>query len=307
MSETIQKKIEVVSIHSQKGGVGKTSVALAKAAWSAFKDSRKTLIIDGDVTGTSLVDLFSLKDKPHYLNALLLADPRIFKQYRKNPDEVVTNYCSPVDGCDNIFFIPSSPILDDIKVIVSLISQEDKLHFFKSRMKCILEILGDRFETIIIDTPPGIYGMSKAIFDLEINDEKYEKQSFFLTSLDKVDYRALFSLLSKIYLNMPKESRSSFYIFFNKLTTGMSRNPVFRLKEISEDLKLLLKERAGNDEILEKIRVTFPFANDFDMERILSTTRKLIIPVGDGQGLSEFERWCLSMRDIGKDVQKGTL
>jgi len=303
MSETIQKKIEVVSIHSQKGGVGKTSVALAKAAWSAFKDSRKTLIIDGDVTGTSLADLFTLQDEFYYLNTLLLADPRIFKQYRESPQDVVANFCSPVAECDNIYFMPSSPILEDIKVIVSLISQEDKLHFFKNRMKCILEILADRFETIIIDTPPGVYGMSKAIFELEVVDSdkrKYAKQSIFLTSSDKVDYRALFLSLSKIYLDMRKEERDVLYLFFNKFTAAASRNPVFKLSEITEDLKALLEKRGESNEILEKVRLTFPFAEDFNMERILSTVKKLANSTGDAQGLGQFEKWCLSIKDVNK-------
>ena len=203
MSENMQQKIEIYTIHSQKGGVGKTSFALASAGWAALKKGKKTLVIDGDVTGTSLIDLFGKGLKcSGYLNDLLLADPRVFKQYRKHPETVEAKFCVPVPDCENIYFIPSSPILDDIKIIVSLISQEDKLHFFENRIKDIIEIIvQNEFETIIIDAPPGIYGVSTAILGMvfkETDKYVYSKQSIFLTSSDKVDYRALFPSLLKL-------------------------------------------------------------------------------------------------------------
>ncbi len=45
------------TIHSQKGGVGKTSIALAIAGFGAIYHNVKSLIIDADLTGTSLVDV----------------------------------------------------------------------------------------------------------------------------------------------------------------------------------------------------------------------------------------------------------
>jgi len=365
----MQKKIEIYTIHSQKGGVGKTSLALARAGWSALKKGKKTLVIDGDVTGTSLIDLFGRELKSSgFLNELLLADPRVFKQYRKHPEKVEAEFCVPVPDCGSINFIPSSPILDDIKIIVSLISQEDKLHFFENRIKDIIGIIvQNKFEVIIIDAPPGIYGISKAMLGMTFKETKeytYNKQFIFLTSSDKVDYRALFPSLLK--LCKEDEKYSFFNILFNKFSTIAPRTPAFKLTEIFKDLEMLLKERDGYtgiiakadiidagpdgvmtlkrlvekeflkevssthvqlnssqipteaevleiakdsfksiwnilqpyDVVLKKIKDVAPFAGDFDMEKIISTIKKLSVPTVDRENCGPFEKWCLSIEDI---------
>jgi hypothetical protein len=46
----------IYTIHSQKGGVGKTSIALALAGMTGAR-GKKTLIIDADMTGASVADV----------------------------------------------------------------------------------------------------------------------------------------------------------------------------------------------------------------------------------------------------------
>lgn len=56
------------TIHSQKGGVGKTSIAIAIAGFAAIIHQKKALIIDADMTGVSLFDMqgWSVSDNaPH--------------------------------------------------------------------------------------------------------------------------------------------------------------------------------------------------------------------------------------------------
>jgi hypothetical protein len=293
------KEIKVCTIHSQKGGVGKTSVALAKAGWSAFKGSKKTLILDADVTGTSLFDLFEVKAECHFLNELLLADPRFLRQYQDHPKELEASFCVPITSCPNIYFMPSSPILEDIRIIVSLISQEDKLHFFQSRIKDILGmVLKNNFETIIIDTPPGLYGISKAMLEMRFKDTtelKFSEQAIFLTSSDKVDYRALFLSLAKTYQGVCVDERKLFSVLFNKFPTSAFREHAFKLKEIYEDLQSLLKRYGANQDVLEKIKSTASFAGDFDMEQIMSSIKKLSAQSGHSDSCGPFEKWCLSM------------
>jgi len=293
------KEITVYTIHSQKGGVGKTSIALAKAGWSAFRGSKKTLILDADVTGTSLADLFDVKAEFHFLNELLLADPRLLRQYQGHPQDLEASFCVPIASYPNIYFMPSSPILDDIRIIVSLISQEDKLHFFQSRIKDILEmVIKNNFETIIIDTPPGLYGISKAMLELKLKDTanlRFSKQAMFLTSSDKVDYRALFSSLAKIYQDVGVDERKLFSVLFNKFPTSTSRDPAFKLKEISEDLQRLLKKHGASEDVLEKIKSTAFFAGDFDMEQIMSSIKKLSAQSEGSGSYGPLEKWCLSM------------
>ena len=135
-----------------------------------------------------------------------------------------------------------------------MISQEDKLHFFENRIKDIIEIIvQNEFETIIIDAPPGIYGVSTAILGMvfkETDKYVYSKQSIFLTSSDKVDYRALFPSLLKLC----KEDEKCFNIniLFNKFSTIAPRTPAFKLTEIFEDLEVLMKGRDDKAEIIAK-------------------------------------------------------
>ncbi|GAH39136.1 unnamed protein product [marine sediment metagenome] len=87
----INQKVIIYTIHSQKGGAGKTSIAIAIAGLSRIFHKRKTLIIDCDLTGTSIIDLFWGVDKNNkakenfkYLNSLLLASPSVFNRYKNN-------------------------------------------------------------------------------------------------------------------------------------------------------------------------------------------------------------------------------
>ena len=309
MMESQEQKTEVkiYTIHSQKGGVGKTSVALAKAGWVALKEDKRTLIIDGDITGTSLVDIFGKENNNvRYLNDLLLSDPIAFRQYKKEPSRVEADFCIPIVKHKKIFFMPSSSMFENIKIIVSLISQEDKLHFFQSRMRDILELLAqNNFDTLIIDTPPGLYGMSQAMREIKFNEiEKYKfkKHSIFVTSPDRPDYRALFSALSQIYLDIKKEAREEWLkansIVFNKFSTTGSRDPAFKLTEILSDLKSLQEKRKVDEKILDKLKDTASLAAEFDIEQILETVNHLINSPDSREHPTPFQKWCLEIEKI---------
>lgn len=300
-------EVKIYTIHSQKGGVGKTSVALAKAGWVALKEDKKTLIIDGDITGTSLVDIFSKeKNNVRYLNELLLSDPLVFRQYKKEPERVGSDFCIPIAKHKKIFFMPSSSIFEDLKIIVALISQEERLHFFRSRMRDILELLAqNNFETLIIDTPPGLYGMSQAMREIKFNEiEKYKfkKHSIFVTSPDRPDYRALFSTLSQIYVAINKEVREEWLkansILFNKFSAAGSRNPAFKLTEILSDLKSLQEKRKVDEKILDKLKDTASLAEEFDIEQILETVNHLINSPESREHPTPFQKWCLEIEKI---------
>ena len=83
----VNQKIKVYTLHSQKGGAGKTSIAIAIAGLSCILHKQKTLIINCDLTGISIIDLFYGVDKNNkakenikYLNSLLLATPSVLNK-----------------------------------------------------------------------------------------------------------------------------------------------------------------------------------------------------------------------------------
>lgn len=181
-----KKYPKIYSIHSQKGGVGKTSIAIAIAGLESIFNKKKVLLIDADLTGTSIKDILVRKISKDekspltytYINELILATPNDFGEYTLNISKKTRGksksssglhdfyYKSEIDP--NIFFSPSSPAYSDVLEIIPLISQEDYLHFFRHRFEDIIvtAINDDDFEVIILDLSPGFHGLSKNICDM---------------------------------------------------------------------------------------------------------------------------------------------
>lgn len=204
------------SIHSQKGGVGKTSIAIAIAGLAAITNNKKTIIIDADLTGTSLIDIEGWENKDInnklLLNDLIIATPHSFrnklnnfKKYfnkKKLGNKNAELICS-VPFHNNIDFLPASSSYEDIKKIIPLISQEDYLNYLKFRLEDIVSVLFNYYDVIIIDNPPGLFGISLAslriVFDNEfINDKINYNQIILITTPDSMDFKALFSSYSNI-------------------------------------------------------------------------------------------------------------
>jgi hypothetical protein len=195
----------IYTLHSQKGGVGKTSIALAIAGFAAFHNDKKALIIDADLTGTSLLDIPRMvgnDDKP-YFNNLILAKPSEFEKHtpiisdqaKEKAAESMSRLCWNIPkGDGKIFCMPGSPLAKDMQEIVPLISQEDHLKFFRHRLEDVLvtATLAD-FEVIIVDHSPGLLGLSKSsllmVIDQAVSHYSKEQHPYGPTRLDRL-YRA---------------------------------------------------------------------------------------------------------------------
>lgn len=230
----------IYTIHSSKGGVGKTSIALAVAGFTAIYHEMKTIIIDADLTGASLADVFNWGTDPikwHYFNDLILAQPYEFSKYtslsslpkEKISSNGLNSFYRTVPDCGALSIMPSSPRYQDIARIIPLISQEDSLHFFRHRMEdVIIRAFKEGFESIIIDHPPGLYGVSLASLRMVFNQIVSRKdflentehhtptrldhlsvtrnqnnfpvtaEAILITTQDPADYKAIFPNLSAI-------------------------------------------------------------------------------------------------------------
>lgn len=313
----VNQKVKIYTIHSQKGGVGKTSIAIAIAGLSCILHNQKTLIIDCDLTGTSIIDLFFGVDKNNkakgnvrYLNSLLLATPSVFNRYENNDkNDIEKEYFHKIGDYNDLYYIPSSPILKDIWEIAGLISQEDKLHYFQSRMEDILKLFINRdIKTIIIDCPPGLFGLSSAMIEISDQD-KYDKRSLFITSSDPTDYRALIPSYSDYCSDIRRNNRQicNPKFIFNKCSKKY-RDPVFLLEEILNDLECertfpdsrTIKSKAF-DEIKDSLKKhgpnIFPFIEEFDMLDILSSVRALEEDKGETPSGS-MKGWCNGIKAL---------
>ncbi|MGH9824239.1 MAG: ParA family protein [Blastocatellia bacterium] len=127
----------IISIANQKGGVGKTTTAINLSAGLALSDKR-VLLVDVDPQGNSSISFL---------------DPR---QLSASAYELLTDDTVPIDEV-----ICRSPLagLDVLPAKISLAKFESKLigeFDAPFRLKERLESLGDRYDYIVIDTPPTL-------------------------------------------------------------------------------------------------------------------------------------------------------
>lgn len=130
-------------IFTQKGGVGKSSIAVNLAAIAA-KEGRKTLLIDLDPQCNA----------SRYLagDAMSTLTPTLADFFRKSlefhfyptPD---IEYVHPTPF-DNLFLIPSHPEIGDLQ---SKLESRHKIY----KLRDSLNKLSEEFVEIIIDTPPA--------------------------------------------------------------------------------------------------------------------------------------------------------
>ncbi len=313
---------QVYTIHSQKGGVGKTSVAIAIAGFAWILHRKKALIVDADLTGTSLADLpnWSRKAPCRYFNDLILAKPPAFARYTSIPSvssrsksrSQMAEFYHEVPDHGGIHYMPASPVLDDVLRIVPLISQENLLHFFRDRLEDIIRTaVGDDFGVIIIDHPPGLFGLSTASLDIVLKTEKnragvladsIDGHALLLTSPDPADYRALVPSLWRILEKHEVRDLGSLNIdvILNEARHGSRERfdpPLaYRglLKNIGEfpdkrvvDPKLIkyLKDRAKRIGALACQHVL-----DFSMAKILDTVQSL--QSSGGKEYAGMKGWC---------------
>ncbi len=128
----------VISVASQKGGVGKTSTAISLAAGAARR-GRKVLLIDIDPQANSskvLVDDFvSLRAEDTIYTTII----------KRNP---IPYYPTQVEG---LFISPSHILLSEASITLTVARDHRE-----ARLREQLEALIEQFEHIFIDCPPSL-------------------------------------------------------------------------------------------------------------------------------------------------------
>ncbi len=326
----------LVTIHSQKGGVGKTLIALYLARKFAQKGEGglglRTVLIDADLTGTSLAeavplvspsfatnDFFTLeetqarfreisqaikpsqrwpnpsKNRIKFLNDVLFCDPirygRFIEKTEGDQDPLfkrrhllwrvdeLRESNTPDFEFGLLRAIPSSGLPRHIAQCIPYVYKETATEFLGRRLTDVVVSLwsgdwdgGTPFDTIIIDTPPVLTGVSHAVMGLrdslaehKANSASYPKLDFeikhtalFLSSADLQDLTALGRRFDEILADKETKANESvpgtghpsevlaptrFLLVLNRIPQTMVELPGFAIKP-GESPRVILKDRA---------------------------------------------------------------
>lgn len=142
------KKAKVIAISNQKGGVGKTTSAIALGVGLADK-GYKVLLIDGDDTGNPSLTKF-LGQNPKALETTL-TDLMMFTLFDRSIDDELMK--AVIKNDEGIEFIPADNKLPGITNELTGFQDEDKK---KKIITIILDKLKDKYDYIIMDAAPSL-------------------------------------------------------------------------------------------------------------------------------------------------------
>jgi chromosome partitioning protein len=170
----------IIAIANQKGGVGKTTTAINLAAALASK-GHKTLLLDLDPQANSSMSFLDV----HQLNGSI---------YDALTDQGVplSQILRSAERIPNLEIAPSTIAL--AKIEAKLIGELDS-HY---RLKDILQEVVDRFEYIVIDTPPtlgiitvnALVASTHVLIPIQASYFALEGTDDLLETIDKIKQRA---------------------------------------------------------------------------------------------------------------------
>ena len=200
-------KLDIIILHSQKGGPGKTTLS-CNIAKELAKRGNKTVIIDLDIAQPTIQHIFHIEDIDikHTINDVLLGETSV-------SDDVLNKTGDP-----NLFVIVAKENVEYGKGLLSMLEEIQKHSFFAlHEMTKFLLRMGFRY--VIYDCAPG--------YKLEsVNAAAIADARIFVLRPSTFSYEGAKQMLNDIYKKL--NIRSSNFFVFNQLPPS--------LKEESQNL-----------------------------------------------------------------------
>ena len=183
-------KKHLIFVHSIKGGTGKTTAALGLAQYFGGNGPGNVCYIDTDIVGVGTVLLAgeppmkTENSKPDFTDFVLLNpfdNPEFYKTlFEDSPASLFRDFVRPPDETTHRNFKAVFSSLDE-KLMKRAIQATSDMFFsedVEGKINILLEkLFGDGIDTIILDTSPGMQGLTQIIFTIAKNMDKQGKLS----------------------------------------------------------------------------------------------------------------------------------
>ncbi len=206
------EQCQVIVVHNQKGGVGKTisTINIAVGISIEYHQERRILVIDMDGQSTLSTYQPSINSEERStVGDLIQLDPAL-EEYSNLIQASISDTTIP-----NLKIFPAAQADRDIEAIFheGVFTGEIKSPY--KRLASVLEIVKDQFEIILIDTPPSLgyasinayFAATSIIFPLGANQNDTNATCQYL------------SYLPKLYKTLIKEGHTG-YDFIKMLVTN---------------------------------------------------------------------------------------
>ncbi len=223
LTELASSRLDIIVLHSQKGGPGKTTLS-CNIAHELAKRGNKTVLVDLDIAQPTIQHIFKIPDKKikHTINDILLGEVKV------NEDVLLETENS------NLLLIAAKENVEYGEGLLSLLEGIQQYSFFAlHEMTKFLLRMGFRY--VIYDCAPG-YRMES------VNAAAIADARLFVIRPSTFSFEGAKQMLNDIYKKL--DIRSLNYFVFNQVPPEMKEENQKLLNGWKEELiKLYLPEK----------------------------------------------------------------
>ncbi len=163
--------LNLVSIHSHKGGVGKTTLAAVLAAALAQR-GQEVCLLDLDLLAPALATVLGVEDPGLGIGEFLflMRDDKGKEPRGYRPEEVCRKVGLPWAGAGDlgVWLVPGHADYELARSAQSYLMAEERSGLLEARLEILLEGLRKKLgiTTFVLDLAPSLFGMSGAVLRL---------------------------------------------------------------------------------------------------------------------------------------------